>query len=108
MNPDEVTVQEMKQALADPALGIQVIDVREPNEYDIARVADVPLYPLGDLPRRFTELDPTRRIYGHCKSGVRSLKAVKFLQDHGFKYARSVKGGILAWSNEIDPRVPQY
>ncbi len=107
-NPDEVTVQEMKKATDDVKLGIKVIDVREPDEYEIAHIAGVPLIPLGSLPQRFTELDPNQQIYVHCKSGIRSLKAVKFLKEQGFKYAKSVKGGIAAWSDEIDHRVPKY
>jgi adenylyltransferase/sulfurtransferase len=107
-NPDEVTVQQMKRALDNPGLGIKVIDVREPDEFEIARVNGVPLIPLGTLPDRFTELDPNQQIYVHCKSGVRSLKAVQFLKQQGFKYAKSVKGGIAAWADEIDPRVPKY
>ena len=108
VNPDEVTVQDMKKALDDPKLGIKVIDVREPDEYAIARVNGVPLIPLGELPKRFTELDPNQQIYIHCKSGVRSLKAVQFLKEQGFKYAKSVKGGISAWVDEIDRDVPKY
>ena len=107
-NPDEVTVQEMKRALDDSKLGIKVIDVREPDEYQIAHVIGVPLIPLNTLPQRFTDLDPNQAIYVHCKSGIRSLKAVKFLQEQGFKYAKSVKGGINAWSDEIDHNVPKY
>src|SRR3989449_865019 len=74
-NPDEVTVQEMKKALDDPKLNIKVIDVREPDEYQIAHVEGVPLIPLGTLPQRFTDLDPNQALYVHCKSGMRSLKA---------------------------------
>jgi adenylyltransferase/sulfurtransferase len=107
-HPDEVTVQEMKRALEEPKLGIKIIDVREPDEYQIAHVHGVPLIPLGSLPQRFTELDPNQRIYIHCKSGIRSLKAVQFLKEQGFKYTKSVKGGIAAWADEIDPRVPKY
>jgi adenylyltransferase/sulfurtransferase len=107
-NPDEVSVQEMKKALDNPKLNIKVIDVREPDEYEIAHVKGVPLLPLGSLPQRFTELDPNQTIYVHCKSGVRSLKAVKFLKEQGFKYAKSVKGGISAWADEIDHSVPKY
>ncbi len=107
-NPDEVTVQEMKRALDDSKLGIKVIDVRESDEFQIAHVAGVPLIPLGALPQRFTELDPNQHLYVHCKSGVRSLKAVQFLKEQGFKYAKSVKGGIAAWSDEIDHSVPKY
>src|SRR5436853_6074512 len=80
-NPDEVTVQEMKKALDNPKLGIKVIDVREPDEYQIAHINGIPLIPLGSLPQRFTELEPNQTLYIHCKSGIRSLKAVKFLQE---------------------------
>jgi adenylyltransferase/sulfurtransferase len=107
-NPDEVTVQEMKKALEDPALGIGVIDVREPDEYQIAHVKGVPLVPLSTLHLHFTELDPNKQIYIHCKSGVRSLRALQFLREQGFKYLKSVKGGISAWSDEIDHNVPKY
>ncbi|MCI0744409.1 MAG: molybdopterin-synthase adenylyltransferase MoeB [Verrucomicrobia subdivision 3 bacterium] len=107
-NPDEVTVQDMKKALDDPNLGIKVIDVRDPDEYHIAHIIGVPQIPLGELPQRFTELDPNQQIYIHCKSGVRSMKALKFLREQGFKYLKSVKGGISAWSDEIDPSVPKY
>ncbi|HTD88013.1 MAG TPA: molybdopterin-synthase adenylyltransferase MoeB [Candidatus Binatia bacterium] len=107
-NPDEVTVQEMKKALDDPKLNIKVIDVREPDEYQIAHIKGVPLIPLGTLPQRFTDLDPNQALYVHCKSGMRSLKAVQFLKEQGFKHAKSVKGGILAWADEIDHSVPKY
>jgi adenylyltransferase/sulfurtransferase len=107
-NPDEVTVQEMKRALDNPKLGIKVIDVREPDEYQISHVDGVPLLPLSVIQERFTELDPNTQIYIHCKSGIRSLKALYFLREQGFKYVKSVKGGINAWSDEIDHHVPRY
>jgi adenylyltransferase/sulfurtransferase len=107
-NPDEVTVQEMKRALDDPKLGIKIIDVREPDEYQIAHIDGVPLLPLSLLPQRFTELNPNQQHYIHCKSGIRSLKALQFLKEQGFKYLKSVKGGISAWSDEIDHNVPKY
>jgi adenylyltransferase/sulfurtransferase len=107
-NPDEVSLQEMKKALDTPSLGIKVIDVREPDEQQIARIAGVPLVPLSTLPQRFTDLDPNVQYYIHCKSGVRSLKALRFLREQGFKYVKSVKGGINGWSDEIDPAVPKY
>jgi adenylyltransferase/sulfurtransferase len=108
VHPDEVTVQDMKQALDDPKLNIKVIDVREPDEYEIAHVKGVPLLPLSQLQQRFTELDPNQHYYLHCKAGVRSLKALGFLREQGFKYLKSVKGGITAWSDEIDSSVPRY
>ncbi|MDB6054870.1 MAG: Dinucleotide-utilizing enzyme involved in molybdopterin and thiamine biosynthesis family 2 [Verrucomicrobiales bacterium] len=107
-NPDEVSVQEMKKALEDKSLNISVIDVRDPDEYQIAHIAGVPQIPLGSLPQRFTELDPNQVIYLHCKSGVRSMKALKFLREQGFKYVKSVRGGISAWADEIDSSVAKY
>ncbi len=107
-NPDEVTVQDMQHALKSPEKGIRVIDVREPDEYEIARVAGVPLFPLSRLNQQFTELDPNQQIYIHCKAGKRSMKALEFLRQQGFKYVKSVKGGIDAWSDQIDPGVPKY
>jgi adenylyltransferase/sulfurtransferase len=107
-NPDEVTVQEMKKALDDPKLGIKVIDVRELFEYEIAHVDSVPLLPMSELQNRFTELDPNTQYYLHCKVGSRSLSALNFLREQGFKYVKSVKGGIDAWSDEIDRSVPRY
>jgi adenylyltransferase/sulfurtransferase len=108
MHPDEVTVQEMKQALEDPSLGIRVIDVREPEEYQAAHVAGTQLIPLSQLQQRYMELNPEQPYYIHCRSGIRSLRAVQFLRQQGFKSLKSVKGGIMAWSNEIDSSVPKY
>ena len=107
-NPDEVTVHDMKRALADPKLGIKVIDVREPDEYQIAHIDGVPLVPLSTLSQRFTELDPNHQYYIHCKTGIRSMRALKFLREHGFKYLKNVRGGISAWADEIDHNVPKY
>ena len=101
-NPDEVSVQDMKRALDNPALGIQVIDVREPDEHAAARVAGTLLLPLSELTARCGELDPSRAYYLHCKAGGRSLKAVAFLKQHGFQQVKSVCGGIQAWAAEID------
>jgi adenylyltransferase/sulfurtransferase len=108
MHPDEVTVQDMKRALDDPSLGIKVIDVREPDEYEIAHVDGVPLLPMSQLQQRFTELDPNQQYYIHCKMGGRSMRALQFLRQQGFKYLKNVKGGIDAWSEEIDHGVPKY
>jgi len=107
-NTDEVTVQQMKAALDDPKLGIKVIDVREADEWQIAKVAGTTLVPLSQLPQRFTELDPNTQLYLHCKAGKRSLKALEFLRQQGFKYVKSVKGGIDAWSDQIDHGVAKY
>ena len=64
--------------------------------------------PLSQIESWFTELDPNQQYYLHCKAGVRSLKALNFLRQQGFKYLKSVKGGITSWSEEIDPNVPKY
>jgi adenylyltransferase/sulfurtransferase len=85
-----------------------LIDVREPHEYQICRIPNAKLIPLGDLPKRVNELDSADEIVAHCKSGVRSAKAVEFLKQAGFKKVRNMKGGILAWSDKVDPSVPKY
>jgi adenylyltransferase/sulfurtransferase len=85
-----------------------LIDVREPHEYQICRIPSAKLIPLGDLPKRVNELDSADEIVAHCKSGVRSAKAVDFLKQAGFKKVRNMKGGILAWSDKVDPSVPKY
>jgi molybdopterin/thiamine biosynthesis adenylyltransferase/rhodanese-related sulfurtransferase len=107
-NSDEVTVQDMKKALDDPKLGIKVIDVREPFEYEIARIEGVPLLPMSQLRQRFTELDPNQQYYLLCKVGARSHQAVEFLREQGFKYVKNVRYGLDAWSDEIDRNVPRY
>jgi sulfur-carrier protein adenylyltransferase/sulfurtransferase len=105
MHPDEVTVQQMKEALDNPKLGIQVVDVREPDEYHLGHVEGVRLLPLSQLAQRFAELDPLQPYYLHCKAGGRSRQALEFLRQQGFKNLKSVKGGINAWANDIDPRI---
>jgi len=107
-NADEVTVQEMKRAIDNPSLGIKVVDVREQFEYEIARVEGVPLLPMSQLQRRFTELDPNSQYYLLCKVGARSFECVEFLREQGFKYVKNVKGGTDAWAREIDPKMPRY
>src|SRR5882672_7375219 len=85
-----------------------LIDVREPHEYQICSIPNAKLIPLGDLPKRINELDSADEIIAHCKSGMRSAKAVEFLKQAGFKKVKNMKGGILAWSDKVDPRVPKY
>ena len=107
-HPDEVTVQQMKRALADPNLGIKVIDVREPVEFQIARVEGAQLLPMSQVTQRFSELDPNGSYYLFCKVGARSFQVLQFLRRQGFKNLKNVQGGIDAWSREIDPSVPKY
>ena len=88
-----------------------ILDVREPHEYDIANLGvDVPLIPLRQLPARLDELESVRdqEIVVYCRSGKRSADAVKILRDAGFANPVNLKGGVLAWSTEVDPSVPQY
>jgi sulfur-carrier protein adenylyltransferase/sulfurtransferase len=85
-----------------------LIDVREPHEFQICRIPGSTLIPLGDLPKRLGELNPNDEFVMHCKSGVRSGKAVDLLKQSGFKRVRNMKGGILAWSDKVDPTVPKY
>ena len=102
--PDEVSVEAMRLALADPARGIQVLDIREPYERELASVEGTRFLPLSALAERLPELDPEQPYYLHCHLGVRSLQAVRFLQQHGFQNVKSVRGGIEAWiRNEKAP-----
>jgi molybdopterin/thiamine biosynthesis adenylyltransferase/rhodanese-related sulfurtransferase/molybdopterin converting factor small subunit len=103
----ETTVLELKARL-DRGDDVFILDVREPHEYEINRIEGSTLIPLGDLPERFTELDPSREIVCQCKSGVRSARATSFLRDHGFKHVQNLKGGILAWIDQVDPSQPKY
>ncbi|HXQ98397.1 MAG TPA: rhodanese-like domain-containing protein, partial [Candidatus Limnocylindrales bacterium] len=84
-----------------------VLDVREPHEFQICNLNGY-LLPLGDLPRRANELDSSREIVAHCRSGKRSAEAVEFLRKAGFRKVWNLKGGILAWSDEVDPSMPKY
>jgi adenylyltransferase/sulfurtransferase len=85
-----------------------LIDVREPHEYQICRIPGSQLIPLRDLPKRVSELNSADEIVVHCKSGGRSAKAVEFLTKAGFRKVSNLTGGILAWSEKIDPTVPKY
>jgi sulfur-carrier protein adenylyltransferase/sulfurtransferase len=85
-----------------------LIDVREPHEHRIASIPAARLIPLGELPKRLAELDRDADIVIHCKSGARSAKACTVLRNAGFPRVRNMKGGILAWSNRVDPSVPKY
>ncbi len=104
---DDTTVEELKGRL-DRQDGVFVLDVREPQEYQICRIPDSTLIPLGDLPQRLTELEGHDDMVVHCKSGVRSAKAVKLLREAGFSKAKNLRGGILAWIDKVDPSLPKY
>jgi len=102
----EITPRELKARL-DRGDDLYILDVREPHEYQICNLGGH-LIPLGDLSKRASELDSSREIVAHCRSGKRSAEAVEFLQRAGFRKVLNLKGGILAWSDEVDPSVPKY
>jgi sulfur-carrier protein adenylyltransferase/sulfurtransferase len=88
---------------------IQLIDVRQPDEWNFARIEGAKLIPLGEILNRMGEIDPNRETVIHCKMGGRSARAIDALQRAGFKgELKNLKGGITAWSNEVDPKVPKY
>ncbi len=103
----EMTVQELKKQM-DQGVDFDHIDVREPQEYEIAKIPGARLIPAGELARRVHELDSAREIVLSCKSGIRSAKAWKLLYDSGFRRIKNLAGGIDAWSEQIDPTVPKY
>ncbi len=103
----EITAVELKQRL-DRGDALKIVDVREPNEYQINRIAGSTLIPLGDVPQRYRELDPNDEIVVQCKSGGRSAKAADFLRSVGFKKVLNLKGGILDWIDKVDPTQPKY
>jgi adenylyltransferase/sulfurtransferase len=102
----EMQVEELKRRL-DAGENLFVLDVREPHEYQICNIGGY-LIPLGDLPKRVSELDSSREIVAHCRSGVRSAKAVNFLKQAGFQKVTNLAGGILAWADRVDPNMPKY
>ena len=104
----EITATELKNRL-DAGDDIQLIDVRQPDEYAFANIEGAKLIPLGEIVQRMDELDETRETVIHCKMGGRSAKAIEFLDRAGFKGKMSnLRGGITAWSNEVDSKVPKY
>jgi molybdopterin/thiamine biosynthesis adenylyltransferase/rhodanese-related sulfurtransferase len=102
----EITPRELKSRL-DKGDDLYILDVREPHEYQICNIGGH-LIPLGDLSSRVNELDSSREIVAHCRSGKRSAEASEFLRKAGFRKIWNLKGGILAWSDEVDPSVPKY
>ena len=104
----EITATELKQRL-DNGEDIQIIDVREAHEVAIAAIPSAAHIPLGQVLNRMSEIDPKRETVVHCKMGGRSAKAIEALKRSGFSGSLlNLKGGIIAWSNEVDPSVPKY
>ena len=102
----EITARELKMR-QDRGDKLFILDVREPHEYQICNL-NGKLIPLGELPRRVNELDSSVEMVVHCKSGKRSADAIHFLQTAGFKKLWNLKGGVLAWADEVDPKMPKY
>jgi adenylyltransferase/sulfurtransferase len=104
----EITATELNELLASGS-DVQLIDVRQPSEYNFARIPGSKLIPLGEIMNRMDEIDPSRDTVIHCKMGGRSARAIEALERAGFKgKLRNLRGGITAWSNEVDPKVPKY
>lgn len=105
---EEITATELKAKL-DSGEDIQLIDVRQPDEYAFAHIDGAKLIPLGEVVGRMSEIDPARDTVIHCKMGGRSARAIEALQRSGFTGKLSnLAGGITAWSNDVDPNVPKY
>ena len=103
----ETDVQELKRRI-DAKEDFYLLDVREPNEFKIGRIPGSTLIPLGEVPQRVNEIPRDKEIVVHCKMGGRSAKAAAFLRQQGYKNVKNLKGGILDWSDKIDPSVPKY
>jgi sulfur-carrier protein adenylyltransferase/sulfurtransferase len=106
-NALEITAVELKQRL-DRGDKLRIIDVREPNEWQINRIPGAQLIPLGEIPRRYAELDPEEELVMQCKIGGRSAKAADFLRSVGFKRVLNLRGGIVEWIDKVDPTLPKY
>ncbi len=107
MNGADMTVFELKERIdrGDPPV---IVDVREPAEFDICRIPGAVLIPLAQLPMRLHELDRSQEIVLQCKVGGRSALATALLRAAGFRHARNLKGGILAWIEQVDPSQTTY
>lgn len=104
----EITPEELKQKL-DVGADITVLDVREPWEYQAAHVEPSTLIPMDQVPARVhQELDPEEHIVVMCHHGVRSANVAAWMQQQGFERVQSLRGGIDAWSRQVDPKVPTY
>ncbi len=104
----EITATELK-AKIDAGEDFQLIDVRQPDEFAFARIEGAKLIPLGEIINRMSEIDPNRETIIQCKAGGRSAMAIQALERAGFQgEMKNLRGGITAWSNEVDPKIPKY
>ena len=106
MSVPEIQAEELKQRL-DQGDNLFLLDVRDEYEFEISNIGGH-LIPLAELPKRFKELNARQEIIAVCKTGPRGVKAVEFLQQHGFKNVSNLRGGIHAWSDRIDRKVRKY
>ena len=105
---EEISAANLKARL-DAGDDIQLIDVRQPDEWAFARIEGAKLIPLGEIMKRMDEINAGRETVIHCKMGGRSAKAIELMKQAGFTgELKNLKGGITAWSNEVDPKVPKY
>lgn len=105
---EEITATELKKML-DDGEKVQLIDVRQPDEYAFAKIDGAKLIPLGEIVKRIDELDDSQLAIIQCKAGGRSAQAIQALQRAGYKgELKNLRGGITAWSNDVDPKVPKY
>jgi rhodanese-related sulfurtransferase len=105
----EIQPTQLRDWLHDPSREKPVLlDVREPWEYDTARIAGAQLVPMREVPARIAEIDAGREVVAICHHGGRSLQVAIFLEKQGFKRVHNLKGGIDAWSRTVDPSVPTY
>ena len=103
----EITAPEVKKMM-DERKPFVLVDVREPHEFQICRIPGSTLIPLGDVPKRMHELSSADEIVVHCRSGIRSAQAVELLMKAGFRKIHNLKGGVLAWADQVDPTMPKY
>jgi molybdopterin/thiamine biosynthesis adenylyltransferase/rhodanese-related sulfurtransferase len=103
----DITALELKQRMdrGDPP---RLLDVREPHEHAVNRIPGAILVPLAQLPDRLADLDPADEVVVHCRSGIRSARAVAMMRGRGFAHARNLAGGVLAWIDQVDPTQPKY
>ncbi len=102
----EITAKELK-ALIDSKEDFQLIDVREQNEFDFANIKGE-LIPLNTIPDNLDKIAKDKKVIVHCRSGARSANAIQYLEKHGFEDLYNLKGGILAWSDDVDPGIKKY
>ncbi|QDU22484.1 molybdopterin-synthase adenylyltransferase MoeB [Urbifossiella limnaea] len=103
----EITPEQLKKRV-DAGEAVYVLDVRNPNEFQICRIPGTVLLPLPELPARYAEVPKDREVVVHCKSGMRSAKAIEFLTGQGYTRLLNLTGGILGWAEKVDPGMPKY